>query len=274
MLAADIESLYKNHPLRKATILERVRRLRGSLDAISELDLAFDPAAATTDQNHVGGIDFTVALAQAAGLNLSKHVLDLGCGLGGSMRCLAYLYGCASTGYDVSANRIAEAQELTRLVHLEKLADFKHVDLVDGDVSAQAFDVIWGQSSWTHIEDKNNFIKKWAESLNPGGTIAFEDVCLRRNPEGQGERSSLEKFEADSLSKVVEAAEWKRILLDGSFSVTVQEDLTAQMIDEERRLIGKSQTGKNSNENEKTNLLLDLAEKGILGYLRLVAKRD
>lgn len=274
MLAADIESLYKNHPLRKATILERVRRLRGSLDAISELDLAFDPEAATTDQNHVGGIDFTVALAQAAGLNSSKHVLDLGCGLGGSMRCLAYLYRCASTGYDVSANRIAEARELTQLVHLEKLVDFKHVDLVDGDAPAQAFDVIWGQSSWTHIEDKSDFIQKWAESLKPGGTIAFEDVCLRRNPEGQKERSSLEKFEADSLSKVVAAAEWKRILLDSSFSVTMLEDLTAQMIDEERRLIQRSQTGKNSNENEKTNLLLDLAKKGILGYLRLVAKRD
>jgi 2-polyprenyl-3-methyl-5-hydroxy-6-metoxy-1,4-benzoquinol methylase len=274
MLAADIESLYKNHPLCKATILERVRRLRGSLDAISELDLAFDPAAATTDQNHVGGIDFTVALAQAAGLSSSKHVLDLGCGLGGSMRCLAYLYGCVTTGYDVSANRIEEAQELTQLVRLEKLVDFKHVDLADGEVPAQAFDVIWGQSSWTHIEDKNDFIKKWAGSLKPWGTIAFEDVCLRRNPEGQGERSSLEKFEADSLSKVVEAAEWTRILLDCSFSLTVQEDLTALMIDEERRLINRSQTGKNSNENEKTNLLLDLSEKGILGYFRLVAKLD
>jgi trans-aconitate methyltransferase len=274
MLAGDIESLYKNHPLRKATILERVRRLRGSLDAISELDLAIDPAAATTDQNHVGGIDFTVALAQAIGLNSSKHVLDLGCGLGGSMRCLAYLYGCASTGYDVSADRIAEAQELTRLVHLEGLVDFKQVDLVDGDLPSQAFDVIWGQSSWTHLEDKNGFITKWAESLTAGGTIAFEDVYLQRNPEGQKERSSLEKFEADSLSKVVAAAEWKHILLDCTFSITVQEDLTAKMIDEERRLIDRSQTGKNSNENEKTNLLLDLAEKGILGYIRLVARRD
>jgi len=274
MLAADIESLYKNHPLRKATILERVRRMRDSLDAISELDLAFDPAAATTDQNHVGGIDFTVALAQAVALSPSKHVLDLGCGLGCSIRCLAYLYGCKGTGYDVSADRIAEADELTRLVHLENLVDFKHVDLVDRDAPARTFDVIWGQSSWTHIENKEPFMKKWSASLDRRGTIAFEDVYLRRNTEGSAERSALEQFESDSLSKVIGLKEWKRILSACSFAPTLEQDVSEQMIDEERRLIQKSQTGKDANENEKANLLLNLAEKGILGYIRVVARRD
>jgi trans-aconitate methyltransferase len=274
MLAADIESLYKNHPLRKATVLERVRKLRGSLEAISELDLAFDPAGATTDQNHVGGIDFTVALAQAVGLSPSEYVLDLGCGLGGSIRCLSYLYGCKATGYDVSSERIAEANELTRLVHLDSLVHFHHVDLVEGDAPAQAFDVLWGQSSWTHIKNKERFMKKWSASLKPRGTIAFEDVCLRRTPVARLERSALDQFEADSLSKVVSVEEWKRILSECSFSPTVEKDLSEQMIDEERRLIQKSQSGKNSNESEKANLLLDLTEKGILGYTRLAARRD
>jgi SAM-dependent methyltransferase len=274
MPAADIESLYKNHPLRKATILERVRKLRGSLESISELDLAFDPAGATTDQNHVGGIDFTVVLAQAAGLSPSKHVLDLGCGLGGSIRCLSYLYGCKATGYDVSAERIAEANELTGLVNLDGLVHFHHMDLMEGDAPAQAFDVLWGQSSWTHIKNKERFVKKWSASLSPRGTIAFEDVCLRRNPETQSERSALAQFQEDSLSEVVGVEEWKRILAQCSFSPTVEQDLSEQMIDEERRLIQKSQSGNNSNESEKANLLLDLAEKGILGYVRLAARRD
>ena len=46
--------------------------------------------------------------------------------------------------------------------------------------------------------------------------------------------------------------------------------------DEERKLTQTDNaisSDETSNETEKTNLLLDLAEKGILGYFRLVAKR-
>lgn len=87
------------------------------MEGISELDLAFDAQSATTDQNHVGGIGFAVVLAEAACINSSMRVVDLGCGLGGSMRLLSYLYGCEATGYDASEERLAEASDLVAKRH-------------------------------------------------------------------------------------------------------------------------------------------------------------
>jgi SAM-dependent methyltransferase len=276
MAPENISALYKNHPLRRRTILARIQRERKSLDSISELDLAFDPQAATTDQNHVGGIGFTVALAQATGLNSSMHILDLGCGLGGSIRLLSYLYGCKATGYDLSRDRIAEAKDLTRLVKLEDFVDFKCADLITCDVPAHQFDVIWGQSSWTHILRKEELIEKWSDSLKPGGMIALEDLYLRRSPHVGTESSHLARFEIDSIGKVVRLQKWKQILCGSLFSITTEKDLSNELMDEERKLTQTDNSiscDKTSNESEKTNLLLGLAEQGVLGYFRLVAKR-
>ena len=276
MAPESISALYKNHPLRRETILARIQRERKSLDSISELNLAFDPQTAITDQNHVGGIGFTVALARATCINASMHILDLGCGLGGSIRLLSYLYGCKATGYDVSSDRIAEARDLTHLVNLGDFVDFKYADLMTSDVPAHQFDVIWGQSSWTHILRKDEFLKKWSDSLKPGGMIALEDLYLLRNPQVGTEVSQLARFESDSMSKVVVLQKWKQILGDCSFSILVEEHLSTELIGEERRLTQTDNaisSDETPDEAEKTDLLLDLAEKGILGYFRLVAKR-
>jgi SAM-dependent methyltransferase len=276
MAPKNISGLYENHPLRRETILARIQKQHTSLDSISELDLAFDPRTATTDQNHVGGIGFTVALARATCLNPSMNILDLGCGLGGSIRLLSYLYGCKTTGYDVCLDRIAEAKDLTRLVNLDDSVDFKYADLMTSDVPAYQFDVMWGQSSWTHILRKGEFIEKWSDALKPAGMIAFEDLYLRRNPQVGIEASHLARFEADSMGKVVAFQKWKQILRDCSFSIIVEKDLSKELIDEERNLAQADNgisTDETSNETEKTNLLLDLAEKGILGYFRLVGRR-
>ena len=276
-MTENISALYKKHPLRRETILARIQRQRNSLGSVSEIDLAFDPQTATTDQNHVGGIGFTVALARAICLTSAMSILDLGCGLGGSIRVLSYLYGCKATGYDVSRDRITEAMELTRLVNLENLVDFEHADLMSSDVPSHKFDVMWGQSSWTHILHKAEFIEKWADSLKPGGMIAFEDLYLRRNPQTGAEVSHLARFESDSMSKVVKLQEWKQILGDCSFSTIVETDLTNELLDEGCKLAQNDNTFSRTevlNETEKTNLLLDLATKGVLGYFRLVAKRQ
>jgi len=79
------------------------------------------------------------------------------------------------------------------------------------------------------------------------------------------------------LSKVVGISKWKQILSDCSFAIVVEENLSSQLIDEERKLVQTPNAvsgDKASTESEKTNLLLDLAEKEILGYFRLVAKRE
>ena len=55
---------------------------------------------------------------------------------------------------------------------------------------------------------------------------------------------------------------------------SVEEELSHELIKEQRKLTRTDSAianEKNPKEREKTNLLLELAEKGTLGYFRLVA---
>jgi hypothetical protein len=85
------------------------------------------------------------------------------------------------------------------------------------------------------MQQKGKFLKRWAGTLKSGGMIAFEDLYLRRNAE-VGNEETLAGFEADSMSKVVELQKWKQILTNCSFSITTEEDLSHELLKEERKL--------------------------------------
>src|SRR5262249_11278206 len=125
----QLRDLHRKHPLRKKSILKRIVSQRGTLAGKNEKDLAEDPFTEITDQNQNGGVRFVRDLARKAGIGPATEVLELGCGLGGSARCLAYFFGCRVHGMDLSLERCREARQLTKLVGLDHL-----VTLQCGDV--------------------------------------------------------------------------------------------------------------------------------------------
>ena len=115
---AKLTQVYAEHPLTGARILERLRRQKGALENVTELELAIDHETRLTDQNHMGGLETVQAIAHAVGLRGSERVLDVGTGLGGTPRLLASLYGCRCHGVELTEGRFHDAVELTRLVGL------------------------------------------------------------------------------------------------------------------------------------------------------------
>src|SRR5262249_2917383 len=161
----QLRDLYRKHPLRRQSILKRIVAQRGTLAGMTEMDLAEDPFTEITDQNHVGGVKFVPDLAKKAGVGPATEVLDLGCGLGGSARCLAYFFGCRVHGMDLSAERCREARQLTKLVGLDHLVTLQCGDVLRIVLPKRQFDVLWCQSASGHIEDKNRLVKKCTNSI-------------------------------------------------------------------------------------------------------------
>src|SRR5438034_9536480 len=112
----ELQDLYRTHPLQGQSILKRIIDQRGTLVGITEINLAEDRFTEITDQNHIGGLRFVKDLAQKARVGPDTNILDLGWGLGGSARCLAYFLGCRVHGVDRSLEKYREARPLTRLV--------------------------------------------------------------------------------------------------------------------------------------------------------------
>ena len=269
---SDLLALYHAHPLREATILERILRRRGSLAGVSETDLATDPYGGATDQNHVGGMEFVEALARAARVTGDSRVVDLGAGLGGAARVLAARVGCQVRAIELIPERCQEAKRLTALVGLGALVEVVCGDAHDVSVPRGGCDVLWGQSAWIHFHDKRAALGRWLDALPSGGRVAFEDACTTGRPR----TARVDRIEALWQSSLVREEEWTDLFSEHGLRVTVREHLREKAIDYFRTLSSAADRWAEpppDDEVEAWRLAKELLECEALTYVRIVAER-
>ena len=269
--------VYARHPLREDTILARIARQRGTLDGISEIDLAHDSLTEITDQNHVGGIASVVQLALRAGVTNASRVLDIGAGLGGSARGLAHLFGCRVDGVELSPSRCAEANHLTDRVALGHLVTCRCGDILSVEVAAGHYDVIWGQGAWTHIADTAALFDRAARALVPEGRIAFEEGCVTRAAESGSEAHALAELERLWGGRFLSNDAWQRALASAGFRTIAVDDLTREFAIHFERLHTIARTFASgaypAHETDAFGHAITLARAGVIGYSRFVARR-
>lgn len=131
---------------------------------------------APVDEFHVRGRAATLELARAAGLDASKHVLDIGSGIGGTSRCLAKEFSCRVTGIDLTEAYCRAAELLTERIDLAGLVDYRQGDATDLPFDDASFDVVWTEHAAMNIPDKSRLYQEMHRVLKPGGTLAIYDV--------------------------------------------------------------------------------------------------
>ena len=131
---------------------------------------------APVDAFHTRGRQATIELAALTELQPDTHVLDIGCGLGGSARYLASEYGCHVTGLDLTREYVDVATALAQRVGLSDTVTFRHGSALDLPFNDQSFEVIWTEHVQMNIEDKARLYEEVARVLKPNGTFAFHDV--------------------------------------------------------------------------------------------------
>ena len=236
MRGQELIDLYAKHPLQASTILARIMRQRGTLDGITELDLAHDSRTEITDQNHVGGVASVVQLAARAGIGTSSRVLDIGAGLGGSARCLAYLFGCRVEGVELSPLRCADAMSLSERVGLDHLVTCTCGDILSVEVPRHRFDVVWGQAAWMHIADTDTLLERAAGALVPGGRLVFEESYRKRDPNDGVEARLLAELERLWGGHFLSRETWHAAVTRAGFEEPAIDDLTDSFVADFERL--------------------------------------
>lgn len=131
---------------------------------------------APVDEFHIRGRTATLELARAAGIDSSKHVLDVGSGIGGAARCLAREFGCRVTGIDLTQEYCEAAALLSERMGLASLVSYRQADALDLPYPEAAFDVVWTAHVAMNIPDKPRLYREMHRVLKPGGTLAIYDI--------------------------------------------------------------------------------------------------
>jgi len=134
---------------------------------------------APLDQFHIRGILATAELAEAAGLDPSTRVLDLGCGIGGPARYLATTFGCKVIGVDLSPAFIDAAIYLTERCDLSDRVSFQVGDAMRLPFEDAAFDAVFLQHVAMNVENRPALYAEVRRTLSARGRFATYDVVLR-----------------------------------------------------------------------------------------------
>jgi ubiquinone/menaquinone biosynthesis C-methylase UbiE len=131
---------------------------------------------APVDEFHIGGRQASEDFIARLVLTADDHMLDIGCGLGGTSRFMASRFGCRVTGVDLTPEFIATGQTLNDWVGLSG-----QVELHQGDAAEMAFpDELFDGAVMLHvgmnIPDKGSLFNEVYRLIKPGAKFGIYDV--------------------------------------------------------------------------------------------------
>lgn len=168
-VSETVEAHYTRPELGGA-ILAALEQAGKDLDRLTPEDLA------PIDEFHIRGRVATLELARAANLDATKHVLDVGSGIGGTSRCLAREFGCRVTGIDLTEEYCRAAAMLSDRTGLAALVEYRQGDATNLPFPDASFDVVWTEHVAMNIPDKARLYGEMHRVLKPGGTLAIHDI--------------------------------------------------------------------------------------------------
>lgn len=133
------------------------------------------------DEFHIRGDAATKELIALAQFTQDMHILDVGCGIGGSTRRLSHETGCRVTGIDLSDEYIDVAERLTTLLGMQERVDFHACSALELPFADNSFDGIWSLQMNMNVEDKLGWLKETFRVLKPGGRAVLYEVCAHVN---------------------------------------------------------------------------------------------
>jgi sarcosine/dimethylglycine N-methyltransferase len=270
--ANSILELYRSHPLTADAVLTRLEREGKDLSAVTVFDLSTGAYPDICDMDHIGGIEYVEVLASLSNITAQSRVLDVCCGLGGAARYLATVYECQVIGLDITSVRVKDAVRLTELVDLQALAQFVLADAIRIPLVDSYFDVVIGQSAWSHIEDKLVLLKECYRVLVPGGSVAFEDSLEGTQPCPEEYKRAAKQRNAELLLVGITANEYIRLLRAAGFIDIYFTDLFDDWIRWLERIYS-SPVGQWPPEEENAINELEMARAGATSYGRFVARK-
>ncbi len=133
------------------------------------------------DEFHIRGGVATKELIKLSRFTPDMHILDVGCGVGGSTRRLSHETGCCVTGIDLSDEYIDTAQRLTQLLSMQERVKFYAASALALPFDDNTFDGVWSIQMNMNVEDKQSWLNEVYRVIKPGCRAILYEVCGNKN---------------------------------------------------------------------------------------------
>ena len=152
----------------------------GGLEAqgIDPENLTIDDLA-PVDEFHIGGRAATDNALAALAPRAGQHILDVGCGIGGTARLIASRYGCRVQGIDLTPEYIAVARALTVRVGLGDRVSFDVASALAMPFDDNAFHGAVTMHVAMNIADREGLYGEIARVMKPGAVLCVYDVMKK-----------------------------------------------------------------------------------------------
>jgi sarcosine/dimethylglycine N-methyltransferase len=174
-------------------------------------------------QIHVGGLQSSTALAEAAAIEAGKAGVDLCCCTGAGMRYLVRfrdvgrMRGVDATDAVIEKGRIRCQQE-----GLAERIDFTLGDACATGLEGGRADFVWGEDAWCYVINKEALLAEAARLVKPGGKIAFTDWVEGTPGMSAAEMERLLKFM--KFPNLQTLAGYTELLIQNECAVVVNEN--------------------------------------------------
>ncbi len=156
-------------------------------------------------------------------LPFQSHILEVGCGAGGSAPYLSQLTHAQVTGIDANASAIKEARASAQSMPGTRTC-FEQIDARERlPFEGASFDAVFSNDAMCHIPDRNCALNEWFRVLKSGGRMLFTDAMIVTGPitnEQLMTRSSI------GLYVFLPPGENERLIHEAHFYLITSADLT------------------------------------------------
>ena len=141
----------------------------------TEETITIDDLAAV-DEFHIGGREASEAFLGQLDLGSNDHVLDVGCGVGGTSRFAANRFGSQLTGIDLTDEFVVTGRVLCEWVGLDGRVALQQASALSMPFEDRTFDRAFMLHVGMNIADKAALCAEVHRVLKPGGRFGIYDI--------------------------------------------------------------------------------------------------
>ena len=172
-------------------------------------------------------------LVQGCRLGPGRHVLDAGCGVGGTAIFLAETYGVRVTGLTICEPHVAVAMREAHERGVGHLVEFRHGDFMDLPFPDAGFDAVLNHESFCYAVDKPAYLRGVYRVLKPGGRWQVLEAEMLKENGPRSERQAALVAAVERNWRLPPMESWPDVFAmveEAGFTAIEERDLTIEAL--------------------------------------------